>query len=79
MIEFERKENTNILPLRWFGNACESIGHFFLGRYMSAEYRGRNWILPIYGRISSLFYIPCFKWGTYYTATFDEGNLKKNG
>jgi hypothetical protein len=78
MIEFERKERTNILPLRWFGNGCESIAHFFLERYISAEYRDRNWILPVYGRISNLFYVPGFKWGTYYEATFDKGDLNKN-
>ena len=79
MIDFERKENTNILPLRWFGNGCESIGHFFLIRYLDAEYKGRNWILPVYGSISGLFYKPALKWGTYYTANFPEENLKKNG
>ena len=79
MFEFERKERTNMLPLRWFGNGCESIAHFFLNRYLGAEYKGRNWMLPIYGAISSLFYKPGFRWGTYYEATYPESDLKKNG
>ena len=79
MMEFERKERTNILPLRWFGNGCESIAHFFLQKYLGAEYKGKTWILPVYGNISGLFYKPGYKWGTYYTATFEEGDLKKNG
>ncbi len=77
MLEFEKKERTNILPLRWFGNACESIANFYLGRYMEAEYKGKNWILPIYENISGLFYKPGFKWGTYYTAIFSNSNLEK--
>lgn len=79
MFDFQRKERTNFLPLRWFGNGCEYFAHLFLNRYLEAEYKGRNWILPVYAKLSSLFYKPSIKWGTYYVATFPESDLKKNG
>ena len=74
MIEFERKERTNILPLRWFGNGCEPIGQFFLNRYLDADYNGRDWILPFYKKMFHAFYIPSYKWGTYYTGIFEKND-----
>ena len=74
MIEFERKERTSILPLRWFGNGCEVAGIFFLNRYMVAEYNSRDWILPFYAKISRAFLIPTYKWGTYYEGIFKESD-----
>lgn len=77
MIDFTTPEHkTNILPLRWFANGCERIAHYYLNLYLRYEDpEVEESLTPtrakIYGRISSIFYKPYFKWGTVYRLDMD--------
>ena len=66
-MKFTKHQRTNILPLRWFGNICEYLGHHCLTRYLYWEdlevenSRSRFW-----AKASVNLYKPYTKWGTYY-------------
>ena len=62
-----RHEKTNILPLRWFANICERIGHYYLMKALrldDAKKYGQKYRL--YSKIWSMLYKPYYRWGTYY-------------
>lgn len=72
MIDFTTPvHKTKILPLRWFANGCERIANYYLNLYLRYEDpEVEESLTPtrakIYGRVSSIFYKPYFKWGTTY-------------
>jgi hypothetical protein len=73
MIEFSKKENrTNVLPLRWFGNCCEHLAHFFLDKYLYWDHlENINKRAIVWSWLSSQFYKPYMKWGTFYSVDMD--------
>ena len=72
-MKFEKEEKTRILPLRWFGNGCEYIAHFCLGKFLYWEHAGKiNYRFRFWGWLSSQFYKPYMKWGTVYKADIED-------
>jgi hypothetical protein len=61
--------NTNILPLRWLGNACEMPASWLLMKcvWLSEDGLDEGLRYKVYSYISNRLYKPYFKWGTYYT------------
>lgn len=60
---------TNILPLRWFANACENMASPLLLKavYLMEDGLDDSLRYRIYSYMSSKLYKPYYKWGTYYT------------
>lgn len=60
---------TNIIPLRWFANACEAMASPLLVRsvYLIEEGLDDSLRYRVYSYLSNKLYKPYFKWGTYYT------------
>lgn len=64
---FIKEHRTNILPLRWFANICESIAHFFLSRYLYWDNLDHfNKRSKLWAKLSTIFYAPYMRWGTVY-------------
>lgn len=64
---FEVEHKTKVLPLRWFGNGCEYIAHYFLDKYLHWNYMGKsNFRSKTWSWIADQFYKPYLKWGTVY-------------
>lgn len=61
------EHKTKVLPLRWFGNGCEYIAHYFLDKYLHWHFMGKsNFRSKTWSWIADQFYKPCLKWGTVY-------------
>jgi hypothetical protein len=72
-LEFTKQQRTKILPLRWFANAMEFPAHYFLDKCLYLDHiENFGTKYKIYSWISSRCYKPVFRWGTYYSAEWDE-------
>jgi len=69
----QRIDRTNILPLRWFANACGSIGSSMLMRAVYLD-EDSNYGLRyrIYGNLWNVFNKPYQRWGTYWTIDIES-------
>jgi hypothetical protein len=66
------KHNTNILPLRWFANGCETIAHHHLNKALYYDDHDDHGIVYKYHAfLSHWFYKPYLKWGTTYKFDID--------
>lgn len=64
----KRIDRTNILPLRWFANACGSIGASMLMKAVNLDEDSNYGIrYKIYGNLWTWFHKPYQRWGTYYS------------
>lgn len=71
-MEFIKHQRTKILPLRWFANAIEIPAHYLLGKCLELDHKENFGVrYKIYSWISSRFYKPVFRWGTYYSSERD--------
>ena len=69
MLNHSKKiERTRILPLRWFANACGSIGSTMLMKAVDLDEDSNYGIrYRIYGNLWTWFNKPYELWGTYYS------------
>ena len=64
----QKIDRTNILPLRWFANACGSIGSSMLMKAVNLDEDSNYGIrYRIYGNLWTFFHKPYNRWGTYYS------------
>ena len=71
--KFQKIERTKILPLRWIGNLCGSIGTEFLVKAIYLKESGNiGWRYSI--NLNVWIYLKIFnqKWGTYYSIDIDK-------
>jgi len=64
---------TNILPLRWFANACERIAYPHLTKsvYLDED-QDYGFRYKYHAKMWSIFYKPYQRWGTYYSLELDQ-------
>jgi hypothetical protein len=69
---FLKVEKTRILPLRWIGNACGSIGVRSLLRAFALEDQGNfGYRFTFHCKVWKYLYKPQTWWGTYYQRDID--------
>ena len=67
-----RVDQTKILPLRWFGNACSSIATRSLLKAFYLDEQGNyGYRFKFHSKVWIVFNKPYTKWGTYYTINIE--------
>ena len=70
---FIKEHKTKNLPLRWFANLCERPAKYHLDMYLHhSDHDDYGLACRVHAHLSSWFYKPYLKWGTYYRMNIDK-------